>query len=583
MICRVEDDSYCSARGYTPSIDDVPIMPVIDGKKLKTFEDLVEVALQKQPAFSDPVVLNRPKQPFLRKGSGLARFASPQKSPKKSIPTRSCSRNLFNVETKSITKQVDRVIRKPPRLCSSTVNASPETVVVKKLTSKIAAQKINPPRTTIRETFRRSSCPKTPEKLSNLPKVLPRKSFASEIVSQYSPNFQSIARNKPVKGKDIVCREPSKIESAKSSPKINKNYNNNDNKSENNSDGQSEDRIKVLQRLLQNIRLKQEELILGLENNKHVSDEDESDLDLQSDCESIGDSTVIKLQRKDSIDDESENCLNDQSDDDKNLFKIPKLNSTIQLKKKIEFLEDKLKDLNFKCKKDSEKLSNKNNLKEKKSPTMFNEMNDVKKQLDILTDKLDIIQTSLMKRNSSPVKNKPFSSQNYTKISNPYQQPKIDKKITLQDGNEIIKTADDKIIYSYKNGVRQTAFPDGSRLIQFPSGQKEKISSDGTKTVYYIDGTQRTIHADGVDEMITSDGTKIKITKDGTETVELPNGEKEIRTEKFKKREYLDGTVKIIYSDGKIETKFPNGRVRIKTRPGKSPRATTLSQPKAVA
>lgn len=447
---RGAEDSYCSARSFTPSIDDVPILPAIDGKKLKTFEDLLDEALKKHPAYSDPVVSNRPKQPFLRKGSGLARFASPQKSPRKSPAARSCSRNLFNVNPQSTTRQVDRVIRKPQRLCSSSQStASPETVV-KKVTSKIASQKIHPVRTTIRDTFRRASCPKSSEKPTNLPKSQPRKS-TSGIVSQYSPNFRSIVKNKLLKSNDIVSREPvlnqnespKKKSVTKISPRLERN--NNDN----------EDRIKVLQRLLHNIRLKQEELILGLENNKHAS-EDECDSEVNSDCESLVSSTlsekdpVRRIQRKDSLDDETESNQMDPSDDEQNLLTFPKLNSTIELKNKIEFLEQKLKDLNLKCQKDSNRLS-KNSDDVKGSPKLMNEVNAVKRQLELLTDKLDILQANLMKRNSSPVKNnntKLRISQTHTKITNPYQfrRSEIDKKITLEDGDEIVKTADDKIV-----------------------------------------------------------------------------------------------------------------------------------------
>jgi hypothetical protein len=58
-----------------------PIVPGIDGKKVKTFEDLLNIRLRlddnrvKNNSKLDSVnVQNKPKQPFLRKGEGIKRF-----------------------------------------------------------------------------------------------------------------------------------------------------------------------------------------------------------------------------------------------------------------------------------------------------------------------------------------------------------------------------------------------------------------------------------------------------------------------------------------------------------------------------
>lgn len=66
-------------------MDDTPILPAIDGKKVKTFDELVEYALQRDdsPANLGMEDTEKPKKPFLRKGSGLVRFAPKPDTPKR--------------------------------------------------------------------------------------------------------------------------------------------------------------------------------------------------------------------------------------------------------------------------------------------------------------------------------------------------------------------------------------------------------------------------------------------------------------------------------------------------------------------
>lgn len=54
------------------SFDDSPIKPGIDGRRVKTFEELLELNIDESEL--SPTTSSKPKQPFLKKGTGLAKY-----------------------------------------------------------------------------------------------------------------------------------------------------------------------------------------------------------------------------------------------------------------------------------------------------------------------------------------------------------------------------------------------------------------------------------------------------------------------------------------------------------------------------
>lgn len=63
------------------NLDDSPIKPAIDGQKIKSFEDFLNLSLQNNQLEgdegNDQVTADIPKRPFLRKGTGLVRYKPP--------------------------------------------------------------------------------------------------------------------------------------------------------------------------------------------------------------------------------------------------------------------------------------------------------------------------------------------------------------------------------------------------------------------------------------------------------------------------------------------------------------------------
>lgn len=67
------------------NLDDSPIKPAIDGHKIKSFEEFLNISLQNNQLEEEAVNEHAgiPKRPFLRKGTGLVRYKPPAGSPRK--------------------------------------------------------------------------------------------------------------------------------------------------------------------------------------------------------------------------------------------------------------------------------------------------------------------------------------------------------------------------------------------------------------------------------------------------------------------------------------------------------------------
>jgi hypothetical protein len=76
---EIQNSSENKSKFVTHS-ESSPIVPGIDGKKVKTFEDLLNIRLRlddnrvKNNSKLDSTKVQKPKQPFLRKGEGIKRF-----------------------------------------------------------------------------------------------------------------------------------------------------------------------------------------------------------------------------------------------------------------------------------------------------------------------------------------------------------------------------------------------------------------------------------------------------------------------------------------------------------------------------
>ncbi|XP_074593869.1 spindle assembly abnormal 4 [Brevipalpus obovatus] len=485
------------------SLDDVPIKPVMN----VSFDELVAEALSREENHIE-FVSDRPKQPFLRKGTGLQRFVSPKKADHSS-PVRSIPKQPRAKRNAAFPRNINN--KKIQRSCGVPMQQKAPTI-----TRHVSSHQSQRPQ---------SSHPSRP---SHLP----------------HPNEIRVV---PVR--------------------------------------RDEDRLQVLQKLLKTIQMKQEEL------KKNPKDDGcTTDADPGRGREEVY--TIPKQLEVQEIDQQSCSSSTKSSDDmmdsfDRGNFNFnplskPRLNSALDLKRKIESLEERLRNLDLMCQKDIINLDG-GLMKDK----FLIEMNTITRQLDKLNDKFEILETQLIRKNVLSQENRSKLESNLPRVhskvtSKQNSNQKIvenGNRMVLNSGDEIIRTINDEIIYKFKNGTKQTTYPDGSRLIEFPSGQREKISVDGTKTAVYPNGTQRIIHPDGSEEITTVEGTKIRIACDGTETVDLPCGGKEVRTDKFKRREYLDGTIKTLYLDGTVETRYPNGRIRVKPfiSCGKQKKATTTA------
>lgn len=596
------------------SYDDSPLRPAVDGTRVKSFEEFLDISLQEHdltvsescladdgtgdvtcPQASSPI-----KRPFLKKGSGLARFRLNGSAGERCVNA-SCSRNNRSSNSNS----VDKSDPKPwARRVESCVQVLPKTQTRSNLSlSNGPGVTVSRVDSQVLKGHRGNPCAVNHE---------PRPSGSSKSFSRHVPPIP-----------------PSPSSSARSSSTEN------------------------LERLLHSVRGRKEQVFQKLGEFPVKSSHDAFDFDEDN-------------HERDSFDDEDEQSWTDHSDDDgeEDLFRIktaqarhPKQQQgkkvrwskenrssggrhhtvnrsllktldiatpgpyTLYLAECISSLQSHLEALENRCGKNlsnqtghSESLvndaggssvsGNNKNASTGNSDADFirKEVSEIKKKISSITEDVRSLQL-LTSQINGKVKGRPEEASTRKKViiqRAPNNQPAVTTRLlntvnsksssnkisepvkggasgvsktnsrecvtVLESGDTIQKLSDGTVIRVFKNGTKQTTFIDGSKVIQFPTGQVERTMPNGVKHINYPNHSQRIIYADGSEEMTLADGTILRVTPDGTEVVILPNGEREIRSSQFTRREYANGTVKTIYQDGIQETRYPNGRVRIKDK-----------------
>ena len=573
------------------NFDDSPLRPGVDGTKVKSFEEFLDISLQEQdstflndsatpqPGAGDvpttPVPTSPIKRPFLKKGSGLARFKLAPNANAKRCQAISCSRNIANCQERPHPKPWARRVQ-------SCVQVLPKTKTRTNL-SLTAGQAVTVSRLNVKDfKGHRGTCSVNHES---------RPSNCSKNSSHHVPPIP-----------------PSPASSTCSSS------------------------VENLERLLQSVRGRKEQVLHHLGELPVKSSLDTFDFDEEDDHE------------LDSFDgDDDEQSWTDQSEDE-DLFQVKKasmgypksskkvrwskgntsrhqtvnrsslkhLNRAVPgpyslylaecistLESRLQALQDRSgKNLVTKTNDDSpnDRINNNNNNNNGQFHTgnpdndfIKKEMTELNKKINSLSENLHALQLlttqlsskvgiakavdeSTMRRRVVVQKGPENQSVVTTKILSPSNKSnnkasKNKESLTvLESGDTVQKLPDGTVIHHFQNGTKQTSFIDGSKVIEFPSGQIERTMPNGVKHINYPNHSQRIINPDGSEEMTLADGTILRVTPDGTEVVILPNGEREIRSSQFTRREYKNGTVRTVYQDGTQETRYPNGRVRIKDK-----------------
>lgn len=586
------------------NFDDSPLRPAVDGTKVKSFQEFLDISLQEQDSLflndsstaeaatangegdvPAPVPTSPIKRPFLKKGSGLARFKLAPNANVKRCQASSCSRNIANCQDKPHPKPWARRVQ-------SCVQVLPKTQTRTNL-SLTTGQAVTVSRLDVKDSKgQRGTCSVNHES---------RPSSCSKNSSHHVPPIP-----------------PSPASSTCSSS------------------------VENLERLLQSVRGRKEQVLQHLGELPVKSSLDTSDFDEEDDHE------------RDSFDDDDDEQSWTDHSEDEDLFRARKASTnnsksskkvrwskgntkhsavnrngvkhlnkavpgpySLYLAECISTLESRLQALQDRCGKNlvnktnddspndrinnnnsnSKSNSNNNNnnnnhLSTGNSDTEFirREMSELNKKINSLSENLQALQllTTQITSKVGISKTTPDESSMRRRVviqKGPENQDVVTTKIlspsskgnnkgsknkesltVLESGDTVQKLPDGTIIHHFQNGTKQTCFIDGSKVIEFPSGQIERTMPNGVKHINYPNHSQRIINPDGSEEMTLADGTILRVTPDGTEVVILPNGEREIRSSQFTRREYKNGTVRTIYQDGTQETRYPNGRVRIKDK-----------------
>lgn len=190
-------DSFSSLDGthyLSISLDDTPILPAIDGKKVKSFEELVEEALKRDDSPANLDDSDKPKKPFLRKGSGLTRFAPKSDEPKRE--RRTCCKKKLEQQFRS---EAEKCVQKSDEYCPRKIDANKTngSARSKKVTIKSApqvAKRSGSNNSEIQNGLNRYSV--EPKKVQPNRRSLSGQGLSNVILSQYSSDFEPIQQKK---------------------------------------------------------------------------------------------------------------------------------------------------------------------------------------------------------------------------------------------------------------------------------------------------------------------------------------------------------------------------------------------------
>ncbi|CAG2167578.1 unnamed protein product [Oppiella nova] len=523
------------------------VIPGIDGKVVKTFEDLLIKRLSgdKVEEMVKTSVETKPKKPFLRKGEGIKRF-----EPKTSRSSKDSSDQKKRICLKT---SIGNTVK--PKVFEKRIgNKRKDNTKDEKF--------VNP------KTFNRKVIPMTTKIDKNVKSVV-------------------VSRNTP-----IVINELNESESVLFDclQQICGNVSLDDHSI----DDQFRDKdVYELQELLKKIELKksgiQRQLSGGNIGYSDVNDRQSGDKERQQRHQLVTKNTGNKDAKKKVHWSPQGMSSGGESEDEMCDFSSPKSGAySSSLKRQINELEERLSHLKT-TKKCDNLLDNKS--VDKQSSDVLNPLNSellkLRQQMEKLNTRIvniesksyDLITPQMKEISNNKQKVNIFSKQNgrtlpktRTSATNglniSVNESPNDTTINFPNGDKMTVSKDNTIFYIFANGATQTTYADGLKIINFPNGQSEKVHKNGVKHITYANGLQRIINPDGSEEVLMTDGTVWRIHADGSEVLEFANGDREIRTDNYKRREYSNGNIKTLYSDGTEETRYICGRLRIKDRFG---------------
>lgn len=482
-----------------------PVKPGIDGDKIKTFEEFLDMSL-KNIEQEDSIIVDEttiPKRPFLRKGTGLSRFNPPVKQQRtcsaqdqNNNPSRSkVQRSLFHHKRDGI-----EVL---PRTCTRITAQIKDIAVTDHMKShtnrkgvKFANKKIT------------ASTVDRADSLENLERLLHSVRDRKKQVIQHLQD--------EVNQEDFV---------------------------ESSSSWESEDDDSEEERYHHRYARRDKKGLRWTKKAKHSSNPSKCQRSLAEATAGPYSQQLVKCinRLEDRLDSLRSRCHTHEEVNGNRVSpsKVSERDETSMLKREITDLNEKIVGL-------TEGL----------------------KTLQVLTGKVASAAHGEAKRTKVTVHRNSGLSKRESIISTEIAIPekRSESVVHFENGCRMHVLPDKTVVHIFSNGTKQSSFADGSKLIEFPNGQTERTLVNGVKYISYPNQSHRIIHPNGSEELTMSDGTIIRLTPDGTEVVIMPNGEREIRSKEFTRREYRSGIVKTIYLDGTQETRYPNGRLRIKDR-----------------
>lgn len=490
-----------------------PVKPGVDGETIKTFEEFLDLSL-KNIQDEDSIIQDErtvPKKPFLRKGTGLARFNPVVKQKKPCLVRDSNNNETRRKFQRSLFDAQGDGVEILPKISSRITSQLKNVAVIQREHLKQSST------ARVQKTKKKQEPKEQSSSLENLERLL------YSVRDRKQQVLQRLQEEVDQEGSD--CSSSSSWESDE----------------EENSE---EDRYRSICRRNQNQKKvrwnkKSTKHLKGHRSSKYLSEASPGPYSLHL--------MHCIRQLEDKLDDLKSKSQRQDSPTRRHLTRSPSkseeklVDETVILKKEISELNEKILGL-------TEGL----------------------KTLQVLTGKVVSSSSGQNKRTKVTVHHNPSLARKETVIS---QDIPVDNRnktkesvVHFENGCRMQVLPDNTVVHIFSNGTKQSSFPDGSKLIEFPSGQTERTLANGIKYISYPNQSHRIIHLNGSEELTMSDGTVLRISPDGTEVVILPNGEREIRSKEFTRREYRSGIVKTVYADGTQETRYPNGRLRIKDK-----------------
>jgi hypothetical protein len=401
------------------NLDDSPIKPAIDGQRIKSFEEFLDLSLQndqlqQQVADEDgDHVSSIPKKPFLRKGTGLVRYKPASGSPRK---TRLCQSNDCGQNNKQ------RIIRSVSSSAGANVQVLPRT------TSRFS--------TTASRT--------------------------AVSVSRKDVPFNPHIRPNPLKGKSERCVQTSSS-------------------------------VENLEGLLRTVRGRKEEVIRQLvksDDNSSSSSEWEED---KTDDEQSGDDddeVLLDFKESNPVKPRKKVRWVKKTKAAKLLSGRTKLTKpapgpySLHLAHSIHELENKLHHLQARCRVTAaappQKVFHETDVIDE-TIALKKEVLNLNDKIKNLTNELKTLQLmtgssvsrknkqTLEKRTKVTVHRNP-SLATQTTISRDMSVPrqKDESIVYFENGCTRQHFKDDTVVFTYKNGTKQTILPDGTKLVEFP-------------------------------------------------------------------------------------------------------------------